>query len=282
MVSDRCQVMLFPLKFLNITGTFVGGVWGALMDSLGTVLVDILRVPERWGLVKSSLSAVNGPLPSVATRTHLNSLKKVERLHRRVLLVDSEFRWRICLGKNWLGNSQTSSPLQPFPTPLPRPSTIIDLLKCQNQRSGDRKQPEELVSTTGVCCWQLILGSTFGSLPAILLFTAKGERLPVSAGSMQSKMFSSLGFGCVCYTSRTLESEKEMLSFSQTSSMGSSHPEGYFRGQIVGCSRGTKALSSQWRWVVVCLCLVSFWGTLTWGMFYWELFFRMGQQRLSC
>lgn len=195
--------------------------WGALMDSLGTALVDSLRVPERWGLVKASLSAVNGPLPSVAARTHLNSLKKVERLHRHVLLVDSEFRWRICLGKNWLGNSQTSSPLQPFPTPLPRPSTIIDLLKCQNQRSGDRKQPEELVSTTGVCCWQLILGRTFGSLPAILLFTTKGERLPVSAGSMQSKMFSSLGFGCVCYTSRTLESEKEMLSFSQTSSVGS-------------------------------------------------------------
>ena len=76
-------------------------------------LGEVLAQPplEAW------LSAVNGPLPSVAVHTHLNSLKEVERLHRHVLLINSEFRWRICLGKNWLGNSQTSSPLEPFPTP---------------------------------------------------------------------------------------------------------------------------------------------------------------------
>ena len=51
--------------------------WGALMDT--TALVDTHRVSEQWGLVEAWLSGVSGLLPSVAARTHLNSLRKDQR-----------------------------------------------------------------------------------------------------------------------------------------------------------------------------------------------------------
>ena len=56
--------------------------WGLLflgcLDGLfgTTALMDTLRVSEQWGSVEAWLSRVSGLLPSVATRTHLNSLKK--------------------------------------------------------------------------------------------------------------------------------------------------------------------------------------------------------------
>lgn len=82
------DVVLFPLKFLYITGTFVscGSILGALMGILG--------VPED-GVPRGLASGVNGPY--MHTRT---SLKKVKCLGCHVLLIiDSESQSRICIGQ---------------------------------------------------------------------------------------------------------------------------------------------------------------------------------------
>ena len=56
--------------------TLPGVPWWAVWQLGTTALVDTLRVSKQWGLVEAWLSRVSGLLPSVATCTHLNSLKK--------------------------------------------------------------------------------------------------------------------------------------------------------------------------------------------------------------
>lgn len=247
--------------------------WGALMGILG--------VPED-GVPRGLASGVNGPY--MHTRT---SLKKVKCLGCHVLLIiDSESQSRIYIEQKWLSNSLTSCPLQP-PPPIQDHYWSFKVSKIWRLKTAQGAY------FPGICCWLLLWGRTFRSLSAIACgqhFRLKFLNLfidhvlkgaPDVCQLLQDRAKHNvclLGLQ-VCLLYLQDKSEGRCWGISYTSGLG------FCPSWSTGCvavRRGHESLSSLWKRVVVWLCLVSFWRTLTWRTILLRIIFQDGTAEVIC